>query len=107
MEIELSKVGPVPKRVELRFGRDRIDLDPDGSLTGDAVFHGEVFGRDGRAHVAGTITADVVTTCSRCLEPVEKHFEIGFDDIFIDASEERPDAEAEISEEQLDESLVI
>lgn len=107
MEIELSKVSPVPKSLELTFGPADIDLDQDGSLTGEAVFRGEVFGRDGRAHVAGMITADVATACSRCLEPVARHFEIAFDDIFIDASEERTDTEAEISEEELDESLVI
>jgi len=107
MEIELSKVGPVPKKLELTFDAAEIDLDDIGRLAGEAVFQGEVFGRAGRAHVAGTITADVTTSCSRCVEPVEKHLDIAFDDVFVDASEEPTVVDAEISQEELDESLVI
>ena len=107
MEIELSKVGTVPKTLELTFSPAEIELEDSGDLIGNASFKGEVFSRDGRTHVAGRITADVSAGCSRCLEPVSTHLELGFDDIFIDSSEEPTVAEAEIAEQALDESLVI
>ena len=45
--------------------------------------------------------------CSRCLEPLERHLEIAFDDVFVDASEEPTVTETEVAETELDESLVI
>jgi uncharacterized protein len=107
MEIELSKVGTVPKKLELVFGPVEIELDDSGSLTRDADFNGQVFSRDGHVHVAGNIVTDVTAACARCLEPVESHLELTFDAIFIDSSEEPAATEAEIVDEALDESLVI
>lgn len=107
MEIELSRVGTVPKVLEWTFSPAEIELDDAVSLTGDTVFRGEMFGRDGRLHLSGTIIGDVNSACSRCLEPVQRHLEIEFSDVFVDATQEPAEAEIEISDEQLDESLVI
>jgi uncharacterized protein len=107
MIVELSSIGKTPKTIEKSFAPDEIDLSGEAiSLDGPAVFSGEAFESAGRAHVRGQITADVTLNCTRCLEPVERHLDITFDDSFVDASEETTDAETEITEEALDESLV-
>ncbi len=108
MIIDLANVGTTPKKIDLAFDPSEIDLDgEDVTLIGKTEFSGETRRIGGKAHVRGTIGADISLDCTRCLEPVAKHFAISFDDVFIDASEETDVEEIEIGEEQLDESLVL
>ena len=107
MIIDLANVGTTSKKIELVFDPAEIDLDgEDVTLTGKTEFSGETQRIDGKAHVRGTINADVSLDCTRCLEPIAKHIDVSFDDVFVDSSEE-PDAdEIEIGAEELDEALV-
>ena len=107
MIIDLSNVGTVVKGVELVFDPAEIDLGgEDATLTGKTEFSGETQRIEGKAHVRGTINADVSFDCTRCLEPVEKHIDVSFDDVFVDASEEPDVDETEVGVDQLNESLV-
>lgn len=107
MFIDLASVGTTPKPLKAEFTPDEIDLDLESRLAIPAVFRGEIFGDDGRAYVEGMITANVETACTRCLEPVTRQFEIPFRDVFVDASQESREREAEIGIGDMDESLVI
>jgi uncharacterized protein len=107
MFIDLASVGTTPKPLKAEFKPDEIDLDFESRLASAAVFRGEIYGDQGRAHVEGMITAKVETACTRCLEPVTRPFEIAFSDIFVDASRENLAREAEIGVADMDESLVI
>lgn len=107
MIIDLAKVGTTAKQVELEF--DPTDFDLTGelvTLTGNAVFIGETQRVNDRATVRGTLSTDVSLDCTRCLEPIAKHFDIPFRAIFVDSTREETNLEREIADEKLDESVV-
>ena len=107
MIIDLASVVTTLKPLELSLSADKIDLDGEAELTDDVTFSGNIFAKDGKVHVDGSIKANVLLDCTRCLEQVTRHFDILFDDVFVDASEENRDDEIEIEAEAMDESLVI
>ncbi|MBK9216356.1 MAG: DUF177 domain-containing protein [Chloracidobacterium sp.] len=107
MIIDLAIAPTSQKPLRAEFADDEIDLAGEARLTGPAVFDGEVFRDDARTYLGGMITATVEADCSRCLEQVTRAFEIPFRDVFVDASLETDRPETEISEDDLDESLVI
>ena len=107
MIIDLASVGTSPKPLAANFAAAEIDLDKEATLTSDVVLNGEMFDRDGKVHIDGTISTNISLDCTRCLEPVAQHLEFSFDDIFVDAEHESDDDEAELTVEELDESLVI
>jgi len=105
MIIDLDSVGKIAKSIAIAFDPAEINLEgEDATLTGKTEFSGETQRIDGKAHIRGTVKADFELNCTRCLEPVAKHIDVSFDDVFVDASEE-PDAnESEVGIEELDES---
>lgn len=107
MFIDLANAPTHQKSLRAEFVDDEIDLAGEARLTGPAVFDGEVFRDDTRTYLGGMITAMVEADCSRCLELVERSFEIPFRDVFVDASLETDQHETEVGEDDLDESLVI
>lgn len=108
MLIDLANVTATPKKIEASFVPGEIDLEGESvSLGGNAVFRGETQRLEGKAHIRGILTTDIETNCSRCLEPVKRHLEIAFDDVFVDASEETTVSETELEEVDLNESLVL
>ena len=107
MIVELLSIGPNAKPIDVTVEADQIDLDGSMHVAEPAQFRGEMQEVAGKAHVRGMLTADVETSCSRCLEPVTRHLDIAFDDVFVDAREETTVAETEVGESDLDESLVI
>src|SRR5436190_24397921 len=107
MVIDLDSVGKVAKRIEIAFEAPEFDLEvEDGILTGPVEFTGETQWIEGKAHISGSIHANLLINCTRCLEPISKHIETTFDDVFVDASEESDITETEVGVEELDESLV-
>ena len=107
MFIDLASVGRSAKPLKAEFRQDEIDLELEGDLADPAKFRGEIFTDDIGVHVEGMITADVVGSCTRCLEPLTRRFEIAFKDVFVDAANESIDRETEIAVSDLDQSLVI
>ena len=107
MIIDLANVGTVAKKIDAVFDPAEIDLDGEiVSLNGKAEFSGETRRLDGKAHVRGTIQVDGSIACTRCLEPISRQFEIGFDDIFEESSDENAEHDKELELEELDVSLV-
>ncbi|MBV9215208.1 MAG: DUF177 domain-containing protein [Acidobacteria bacterium] len=107
MIIELASVQVSPKKIEEKFAPDEIHLEGEGRLIGQAAVSGKVF-RDGdKVHVSGAISANVELACTRCLEPVEHHLDIAFDDVFVEAASETRDEETELSPDAMNESLVV
>jgi uncharacterized protein len=107
MIIDLAAIRNSVKAIDFTVGPED-DLNDDSiRLAGIARLVGETQRIAGKAHIRGTVTADVSAACSRCLEPVDRHLEIEFDDTFVDSSNESTEAETEISDEELDEALVI
>ena len=108
MIIDLTTVVARLKAIELRFEPNEIDLEIDGTkLAGEANFFGETERVDDKAHVRGTINAAVLIDCTRCLEPVARDFDIIFDDVFVDPSDEPAEAEIILDPDSLDESVAI
>src|SRR5258708_29218883 len=108
MIIDLVNFGNVAKKIDLAFDPGEIDLEGEiVSLAGRAAFSGEMQRLDEKAHVRGIINADVSLNCTRCLDPIAKHLEIPFHAVFVDATYEETNSEAEIADELLDESLVL
>lgn len=108
MIIDLDSVGKAAKAIAIVFDPAEIDLEGENAtLNGKTEFTGETQRVDGKAHVRGRINADLLLSCMRCLEPIEKHVDVVFDDIFVDASEEPKADEIEVGIDQLDESLVM
>jgi uncharacterized protein len=108
MIVELSSIGTNERPIDITIEPNEIDLDGESlRLNGPAQFRGEMQRVAGKPHIRGMLSADIETNCSRCLEPLSRHLEIAFTDVFVDASEESTVAEAEVAESELDESLVI
>jgi len=107
MIIDLANLGSTAKEIELEFDPAEIDLAGELiELKGKTHFKGEIERVNAKGHLRGTVKADVSLDCTRCLEPIERHFEFPFRAIFVGSSDEDTNAEAEVSEDALDESLV-
>ena len=107
MIIDLANVGVIPKKLDIVIDPAELDLEGENAtLDGMTEFSGETQRIDGKAHIRGTINAELTLDCTRCLEPVGKHIDVSFDDVFLDAGEEHHAGETEIEVKALDESLV-
>ena len=107
MIIDLDSVGKIAKSIAISFDPAEIDLEGENvTLKGSAEFTGESQLVDDKAHVRGKISADLLLNCTRCLEPVEMHIDVSFDDVFVDAVGEPLGDEIEIGADRFDESLV-
>ena len=107
MIIDLANLGTSAKEIDLEF--DPVEIDLEGELIelkGKTLFNGEVERVDAKGHLSGTVKADVLLNCTRCLEPIERRFEFPFRAIFVHSGQEDTNAEAEVSDDDLDESLV-
>ena len=107
MIVDLASVVSAPGKIDVLFDAADINLDGESVLlVAQTKFRGEIAGSSTKAHLRGTIDADVSLDCTRCLEPVGRHLEISFEAVFVDSSEEDINGEAEVGDEQLDESIV-
>ena len=106
MIIDLASLGTTAKRIEVEF--DPADVDLEGELVqlqGKTAFAGEIVLVDSKAKLSGTVKAHLLIDCTRCLNGIEKDLEFPFRAKFVDSSSEDTNAEAEISDDALDESL--
>ncbi|MEQ1605820.1 MAG: DUF177 domain-containing protein [Pyrinomonadaceae bacterium] len=108
MIIDLASLGTTAKRIEVEFDPADIDLDGEpAQLQGKTVVAGEIAKADAKANLSGTVKAHLILDCTRCLDPIERDVEFPFRAIFIDTSVEESAAETELSDDALDESLVL
>ena len=106
MLIDLASVGTSSKQLELSFESQKIDLEGEALIEESVGLSAEIVRVGSRTRLSGTIKANVLVSCTRCLESIRREFDIAFQDIFVDASEESTREEAEVGTEELDESLI-
>lgn len=107
MIIDLATVGNTAKRIDSVFRPDEIDLESEAvTLTGDVQLQGETERINQRVEVRGTVDADVLLSCTRCVEDIERRFHIPFRAVFVDPADEDAAAEREIGSDELDVSPV-
>ena len=107
MIIDLASVGNTAKQIDVLLDPTEIDLEGENAtLTAKVILSGELERIDARAHLRVTIKTDVMMDCTRCLEPVAKHFDFPVRAIFVGSSDDITENEAEISDDALDESVV-
>jgi uncharacterized protein len=107
MIIDLASVQTMPKPLTAEIDGAQIDLEGDGSVNGAARFDGETFREGTKVHLRGTIATDVRVECARCAEPLTRHLDIPFEDVFVNAAEETNEKDLEVEGSDLDEQLVI
>lgn len=107
MKISLDQVSVQPRQIHESFGQDEVELDDNAKLVGEAAFSGTVRKEGVRVFVEGTVTTDVEMPCSRCLERTAFSIDADFVDVLVDSEYEPTDAELQVSDDGLDESLVI
>ena len=110
MIIDLASIGRNPRRIELTFGPDDVELDAGTRLASNVSIAADISRESIRTKLSGRIEAELETDCFRCLEPVSKRIGIDFEDVFVAASEESEESaeeETELGESELDESLVV
>ncbi len=61
---------------------------------------------EGRADIEGQIEGVLACSCTRCLAPVERKIDLRFHDVFVTSENVAGDAEAEISGDDLDVSVI-
>lgn len=108
MIIDLASLGTTAKRIDVEF--DPADIDLEGELVRlheKTVVAGEIEKVDAKARLSGTINAHLMLDCTRCLEPIERGVEVAFRAIFIHGGGDETSAEAELSEDALDESIAF
>ena len=107
MFIDLANVGTTARVIELTFDSAEIDLESEIlMLTGQTSFSGEIERAATRVHLRGVIKTNVLLDCTRCLEAIARYLDFPFRAIFVDSSDEDTNADAEIGDDALDESLV-
>jgi len=108
MIVDLARIGPVPKKISLILEPDSIELDGEGiTLDGKIEFKGEAERFAGKPHIRGEIEADITLDCTRCLEPIARHLEIPFEDVFVGADDQASSDDNEIALDDLDESPAV
>lgn len=118
MKLELESLESTERSIEIVIPANDLDLDADeAKLSGDVRFTGTAKRNAAETTVKGSIAADVIINCSKCLSPVERKLEIEFrskylaSDVFNKAGNheldiEELDADA-ISGEYLDLNEVV
>jgi uncharacterized protein len=107
MKIYLDQVSAQPRQIDESFEPAAVELDDEARLIGNAAFSGTARKEGVRVFVEGTVTADVEMPCSRCVETTSLRIDSDFVDVLVDSEYEPTDAELEVTDDGLDESLVI
>ena len=106
MIIDLASAQTTPKPLSGDVEAVQIDLGDEGAVEGSAHFEGELFREGSQTHLRGTVKVSVELQCTRCVEPLTMALEIPFEDVFVDASEERIEKDLEVPVTDLDVELV-
>lgn len=95
-----------PYNFDVTIPKDEIELESeDTKLKTDAKIKGKISKRITQVDVEGNTSALIETECSRCLQPLEKVFEISFNVSFVTPENYTAEKEAEINEKDLQVSV--
>ena len=106
MIINLASVQTTPRPLAADVDGALVDLEGVGAVDGATHFAGEIYFEGAKTHLRGTIDADVDLACTRCGEPLTRHVEIPFEDVFVNIADETTENDLEIEGSDLDEELV-
>lgn len=106
MIVDLFTFGKSPYEFDVSIAKEEIELESDeAKLKTDAKIKGKISKRITQVDVDGDISATVEAECSRCLQPIEKEFEIPFSVSFVTPENYTEEKEAEINEKDLQVSI--
>ena len=107
MIVDLIALGDSTLDFDFPVSPGEIDLDGESAqLKNAARVKGNVTRHIAHTDVEGTISAELELECSRCLEKIERNFEIPFKAAFVAPEHNTQAKEAELSAEDLDVSVI-
>lgn len=107
MIIDLITLESSPCDFDFRLAPGEIDLDGAEAKIKDAVeVSGRATKRIAQTDVAGVIRAELEIECTRCLQPIDKKFEIPFAAAFVTPENYTQAREAEVNAADLDVSIL-
>lgn len=106
MIIELFSVKDSPHKFEFLLAPEEIELEQENvKLIENVKIIGELTKGIVRVDAEGTIRTKAEIECTRCIQPIEKEFEIPFKASFIAPEHFTEAKEAELNDEDLDVSV--
>jgi len=105
MIIDLITIGNSPHQFDFSVSADELDLDEEAELKNYAKVIGVLTKHIAQTDVEGTIEAEIELECSRCLQKIDRKFEIPFDAAFVTAENYTSAKEAEVNAKDLDVSV--
>jgi len=107
MIIDLITLGNSPYEFDFRLAPDEIDLDgDDAKLKSPAIVKGKLTRHIAHTDVEGTIGAELEIECARCLQKIDREFEIPIQAAFVAPENYTQAKEAELQAEDLDVSVL-
>ncbi|HEY8559886.1 MAG TPA: DUF177 domain-containing protein [Pyrinomonadaceae bacterium] len=108
MIIDLITLENSPREFDFELAPEQIDLDGDeeARLKTPARVTGKLTRRIAQTDVEGTIDAELEIECTRCLQKIDKKFEIPFRAAFVAPENYTQAKEAELNAEDLDVSVL-
>ncbi len=107
MIIDLIILGSSPYEFDFTLAPEEIDLDgEDAKLKRAARVAGKAVKHIAQTDVEGTISAELEIECTRCLQPIDREFEIPFKAAFVTPENYTQAKEAELNAEDLDVSII-
>lgn len=109
MRIDLTKVQETPVEFDVEIPGEEIDLEGENiRLKGPVRVAGTIERRGGdKFDIAGTITADAESDCTRCLEAVETPVSIELSATYAREDEFAGKPNAELAEDDLETDLLM
>ena len=106
MIIDLITLKESPFSFEISLAPENIDLGDDAAkLKNDAKVKGQLTRHIAQTDIEGTISAELEIECTRCLQQIDRKFEIPFKAAFVTEENYTQAKEAELSAKDLDVSI--
>jgi len=107
MIIDLITIGNSPYEFDFELAPAEVDLDGDeAKLKSPARVTGKLIQHIAETNVTGVIRAELEIECSRCLQKIDKNFEIPFEAAFVTPENYTQAKEAELNAKDLDVSVI-
>ena len=107
MIVDLTQTGDAPLALDFTVAPEEIDLDDEEArLIKPARIAGKLTKHIAHTDVEGTIQAEIELECTRCLQKIEKSFEIPFQAAFVAPENYTQAKEAELQATDLDVSVL-
>jgi uncharacterized protein len=107
MIVDLTQAGDAPLNLDFSIAPEKIDLEGEEAvLRSPAHVSAKVTKHIAHTDVEGTIRAEIALECTRCLQRIDKSFEISFHAAYVAPENYTQAKEAELNAEDLDVSIL-